>query len=60
MDVDCKNGNTYWTDDINLEMSNDVVAFEVLGAGVRAPPGWRKASEHIISDANMDFRRKNR
>ena len=42
MDIDRKNSNTYWADDINLEMSNFGVSFEVLGAGVRAPPGWIK------------------
>ena len=60
MAIDHKNGNTYWTDDINLEISNVGVAFEVLGEGVRAPPGWRKVSGHIIFYLKMDFTRKAR
>ena len=38
-------------------MSNVGVAFEVLGSGVRDPPGWRKASGNIIFDVNMEFTR---
>jgi hypothetical protein len=37
-----------------------VFAFEVLGPGVRAPPGWHKASGHLIYDMKMDFTRKAR
>ena len=39
MAIDRKNGNTYWTDAMNLEISNVGVAFKVLGAGVCALPG---------------------
>ena len=55
MDIDLKNINTYWADDINLEMSNVGVSFEVLGVGVRAPPGCIKFSGHIICDVKIDF-----
>ena len=58
--LDEENGNTFWCDAVNLEMSNVGVAFEVLKPGQRAPPGWRKASGHIIFDVKMDFTRKAR
>ena len=41
-------------------MSNVGVAFEVLVEGVRATPGWRKTSGHIIFDVKMDFKCKTR
>ena len=58
MAIDCKNGNTYWTDAINLEMSNFGLAFELLVAGLHAPPGWIKSYGHIIFDVKMDFTSK--
>ena len=55
IDIDIKNRNTYWTDAINLEISNIGVELEVLGVGVRAPPGWIKASGRIICDVKTEF-----
>ena len=48
MSIYHKNRNSHWTDAINLQMSNVGLEFEVLGAGVRALPGLRKAFGHII------------
>ena len=56
--LDKENGNTFWTDAINLEMSNVGVAFEMLKASQKAPPGWRMSSGHTIFDAKMNFTRK--
>ena len=53
--LDKENGNSFWTDSVNLEMSNVGIAFEVLKVGQKAPPGWRKSSGHIIFDVKMDF-----
>lgn len=53
--IDKENGNQLWTGATNLEMSNVGVAFQVLKKGECAPPGWRKASGHIIFDVKMDF-----
>jgi hypothetical protein len=39
-------------------MGNVCVAFEVLGPGVRVPPGWHKASGHLVYNVKMDFTRK--
>jgi hypothetical protein len=56
----CKNGNTLWQDALAKEMGNVCVAFKVLGPGIRAPPGWHKASGHLVYDVKMDFTRKAR
>ena len=36
------------------------VAFEILGAGQRAPKDWRLATGHLIWDVKMDFTQKAR
>ena len=41
-------------------MTNVGVAFQVLEEGEKAPPGWSKASGHIVFDVKMDFTRKAR
>ena len=58
--LDLSNGNTLWQDAIKKEMYNVSVAFEILGDGEKAPPGWAKSSGHIIFDVKMDFTRKAR
>ena len=58
--LDAKNGNTFWMDAIRKEMANVGIAFEILGEGEKAPPGWHKASGHLIFDVKMDFTRKAR
>ncbi len=40
------------------EIGNVCVAFEILGPGMKAPPGWHKASGHLVFDVKMDFTRK--
>ena len=60
MEIDRKNGNTMWKDALALEMFNVGVAFEILEEGQMAPPGWEKASGHLIWDVKMDFTRKAR
>ena len=46
--IDRKNRNTMWKDALALEMFNVGVAFEILEEGHKAPPGWNKASGHLI------------
>jgi hypothetical protein len=41
-------------------MGNVCVAFEILGPKMKAPPGWHKASGHLVFDVKMDFTRKAR
>ena len=56
--IDKENENMFWTNAVNLEISNVGIAFEVLKKGQQAPSGWRKSSGHIIFDVKMDFPRK--
>ena len=58
--LDTLNGNTLWADSCKLDMSNVGVAFQVLKPGDKAPPGWKKASGHLIYDVKMDFTPKSR
>jgi hypothetical protein len=44
IEIDCKNGHTLWQDAHSKEMGNVCVAFEILGPGMKVPPGWHKAS----------------
>ena len=41
-------------------MTNVGIAFDLLEQLERVPPGWNKASRHIIFDIKMDFTRKAR
>ena len=58
--MDTLNGNTLWENSRKLEMSNVGVVFEILKPGDKSPPGWKKASGHLIYDVKMDFNRKSR
>jgi hypothetical protein len=58
LEIDRKNGSTFWAASLTKEMSNVYVAFEMLGPNKPAPPGWHKASGHIIFDVKMDFAHK--
>ena len=53
--TDQKNGNTFWTDAILKEMKNVGIAFTILDLGKKAPPGWTKASGHLVFDIKMEF-----
>jgi hypothetical protein len=55
IEIDRKNGNTFWQDALVEEMGNVCVAFEILGLNAKAPPGWHKASGHIVFGVKMDF-----
>ena len=58
--IDQMNGNTFWTDDILKEMKNVGIEFTILDLGKKDPPGWTKASGHLVFDVKMDFMRKAR
>ncbi len=58
--LDRWNGNTLWRDSLAKEMGNLMIEFEILEPGQKAPPGWFKATGHIIFDVKMDFTRKAR
>ena len=58
--LDTLAGDSKWSDAHKMEMMNVGVAFEILPNGEKAPPGWSKASGHLIFDVKMDFTRKAR
>ena len=58
--IDKENGNTLWQDALVLEVNELWVALDVLGDDAPLPPGYTKATGHIIFDVKMDFRRKAR
>jgi hypothetical protein len=58
IEIDQKNDNTLWQDALLKEMGNVCVAFEILGPGMKVPPGWHKASGHLVFDVKMDFTKK--
>ena len=58
--VDSKNGNHFWRDAIQLEMQNNGIAFQILAIGMKAPPGWKKVTGHLVFYVKMDFTRKAR
>jgi hypothetical protein len=58
IEVDRKNKNSLWADALKKEMGNVCVVFEILGQNAKVPPGWFKASGHIIFDVKIDFTRK--
>ncbi len=58
IEIDQKNGNTLWQDALSKEMGNVCIAFEILGRAMKAPPGWHKASGHLVFDVKMDFTRR--
>ena len=58
--IDKNNGSTFWRDDIQTEMHNNGIAFEVLSEGEKAPHGWHKVTGHMVFDVKMDFTRKAR
>jgi hypothetical protein len=60
IDLDRRNGTTLWMDSLAKEMGHLMIAFEILDPGQKAPPGWFKATGHIIFDVKMDFTRKDK
>ena len=50
-----RNRNNFWAQAVLKEMTNVGVVFEILPEGVRAPPGWTKASGHLVFNVKMDF-----
>ena len=58
--LDAKNGNTFWKDAIDKEMTDSRGAFEVLEDGERAPGGFKCIGCHMIFEVKADLRRKAR
>ncbi len=60
-DLDCKNGNTFWADEIAKEMKGVCIAFNILPDRHDATIGYQKIQCHMIFDVKMkDFQQKAR
>ena len=53
-----KNGNNMWQDAYSKEMYQVGAAFKILQDGLHTQVGYKKASDHLLFDVNMDFTRK--
>ncbi len=61
LELDKKNGNTFWADAIAKEMKDIHVAFKILLDGQSVPIGYQKITCHMIFDIKMkDFQGKAR
>ena len=61
LNIDKKNGNTHWSDEIAKATKNVRVAFKILNEDKPVPIGYTFICCHMIFDVNMeDFRRKAR
>jgi hypothetical protein len=58
--LDKRNKNTLWMSAWEKEMTNVLIAFEILDEGEPAPSDWKESSGHLIWDVKMDFTRKAR
>ena len=54
LELDKKNGNTYWADAIATETKHVRAAFKILPDGTSAPNGCQKISCHTIFDVKME------
>ncbi len=54
LELDKKNGNTFWADAIAKEMKDVCVAFKILLDGQSAPIGYQKIPCHMIFDIKME------
>ena len=46
--IDLKNGNAFWRDAIDKEMSGIKKAFKFLDNDLKTPPGFKRVNCHII------------
>ena len=58
--LDKENNNTFWSDAINKELSNVIIAFKLLNEGECPPVGSKRIPYHIIFDVKFDLTRKAR
>jgi Reverse transcriptase (RNA-dependent DNA polymerase) len=62
LELDKKNGNTFWADAIKLEVGNliDVECFEFKDPDYKVDGQYQKKTLHVIFDVKHDLRRKAR
>ncbi len=54
LELDKKNGNTFWADAIAKEMKDVCITFKILLHGQSAPIGYQKIPWHMIFDIKME------
>ena len=54
LEIDRRNGNTFWADAIAKEMKDIRIAFKILLDGQSAPIGYQKIPCHMIFDIKME------
>jgi hypothetical protein len=54
LEIDKKNGNTYWADAIATKMKNVRATFKILPDGTKAPNGYQRISCHMVFDVKME------
>jgi hypothetical protein len=54
LELDKKNGNTFWADAIAKEMKDVRVTFKILLDGQSAPIGYQKIPCHMIFDIKIE------
>ncbi len=54
LELDKKNGNTFWADAIAKEMKDVCIAFKILLDGQSAPIGYQKIPCHMVFDIKME------
>ena len=60
LQIDKKNGNNFWAEAIEKEMTNARIAFEVMPKDEKPPPGYKQITCHLVFDIKMDLTRKAR
>ena len=55
LEIDEANGETFWHDAIDKEMSNVLVTFDIKEEGAMPPPGYKCIPLHMVFDVKMDF-----
>ena len=58
--LDKQNGNTFWRNAIRKEMTNVLVAFDMLDNDEKVPVHLKELSIHLVFDVKMDMTRKAR
>ncbi len=58
--LDNQNNHTFWRDAVKKDMTNVMIAFEILDTGENLPVGFFKLSVHMVFDIRLDLTRKAR
>ena len=60
LELDKKNGNSYWSNAIKKEYNDEKVAFQLLEEGESVPPTFQEINCHLIFEVKFDLQCKAR